>query len=288
MTLATERSDSGKSQAPIQVAAYVDARVSNREDALAVEEPLEIQVVAGPSDTRMVHNIAVTMRTPGADFELALGFLLTEGALARTDQVVAVDHKREANGEAICNVVQVSLAPETAFDAAKFSRHVFTSSSCGICGRIAIERVRAGAIGQPTGGPIAAATLLTLPEKLREAQRVFAATGGLHASALFDLDGRFLLAREDVGRHNALDKLIGCLFREKRLPASDTALLLSGRASFELIQKAAIAGVPIVAAVGAPSSLAVSLAQEFGMTLVGFLKENRFNVYAGRERIAGL
>ncbi len=278
--------ETDNSAATVRVAVFEQSTATERDDSVAVEEPLEIQVSAGDETMRVIHPVAVTMRTPGADRELALGFLRTEGAIVRADQVEKTAYQKDDGGEPNCNVIQVFLKAGEPFDAEKFSRHVFTSSSCGICGRIAIERVRAETLDAPVcGAGIATSTLAALPGALRRVQRVFETTGGLHASALFDLSGRLLLVREDVGRHNALDKIIGALLAENRLPAGDTALLLSGRASFELIQKAAIAGVPIVAAVGAPSSLAVELAKELGITLVGFLKGSRFNVYAGRQRI---
>ncbi len=256
-----------------------------RDDAIAVEEPLEIRIQVPESGAR--HAIAVTMRTPGHDRELAVGFLLSEGLLRGPDDVTAVAHCGGVRGEPQENVINVTLAPGVPFDAARFTRNVYTTSSCGICGKASIEMVRAVCPPRPeTGLRFPAAALHALPKRLAEAQPVFARTGGLHASALFNAKGDVELVREDVGRHNALDKVLGALLLDRRLPASGSVLLVSGRASYELVQKALMAGIPILAAVGAPSSLAVETARELGMTLVGFLRDGRFNVYCGDERIS--
>jgi FdhD protein len=245
----------------------------DRTDALAVEEPLEIRVAG--------HSIAVTMRTPGHDFELAAGFLLTEGVVRRPADIREVRHCPGSNA----NVVQVELNSSAKFDPNKLSRHVFTTSSCGVCGKTTLEQVRAvlPASIQRTAIPMAE-VLCGLPEKLRAEQTIFSSTGGLHATALFDASGKLRLLREDVGRHNAMDKLLGELLLADKLPATETVVLVSGRASFELVQKAAMAGIPTLAAVGAPSSLAVELARELGMNLVGFLRGDRFNIYCGEGR----
>jgi FdhD protein len=248
-----------------------NGRQQSRTDVLAVEEPMEIRVGG--------HSIAVTMRTPGHDFELAAGFLFTEGVIARRADIHEIRHCGNSKNT---NVVRVDLNPAVKFDPAKLSRHVFTTSSCGVCGKTTLEQVRAvlpspvRKITMPT-----AEMLCALPGKLREQQTIFSSTGGLHATSLFDTGGKLLLLREDVGRHNAMDKLIGALLLTDKLPAANTVMLVSGRASFELVQKAAMAGIPMLAAVGAPSSLAVELAREFGMTLVGFLRDGRFNIYCG-------
>lgn len=244
----------------------------HRTDTLAVEDPMEIQVNN--------HSIAVTMRTPGHDFELAAGFLFTEGVVANRTQIEQIRHCVRSPS----NVVKVQLNAAASFDPKRLTRHVFTSSSCGICSKLSLEQVRAS-VPQPVtppGRPPASRTLLSLVEKLERQQQVFAATGGLHAAALFDGEGQLLAAREDVGRHNAMDKLIGALLLADQLPATDRIVLVSGRASFELVQKAATAGIPVLAAVGAPSSLAVELAADVGLTLIGFLRDNRFNVYSGK------
>jgi FdhD protein len=267
------------------VVAYEDGRAERRSDLLAAEEPLEMRVSAEEAGRRVRHGVAVTMRTPGHDFELAAGFFLSEGIVAEREAIWSIAYCQEPG--ALQNVVEVHLRPGVPFDPLRFSRNVYTSSSCGICGKTSIELVRTLCPAPPVGRERIARQVLTgLPETLRRAQPVFSRTGGLHAAGLFDAAGRLLLQHEDVGRHNALDKLIGTLLLDGALPASDRVLLVSGRASFELVQKALAAGIPVLAAVGAPSSLAVELAREFGLTLVGFLRDGRFNVYSGEERIA--
>ena len=245
---------------------------------MAVEEPLEIRV-AGKS-------VAVVMRTPGHDRELAAGFLVTEGIVRRRDEVFDMVYCAAANaegraGEVRENILDVLLAPGATVDLARLTRHVFTSSSCGICSKASIDAVRAQfpAITQPLAPRCA--VLAALPAKLREAQEGFAATGGLHASALFTAEGELELVREDVGRHNALDKAIGHAFFAERLPLAGRILLVSGRVSFELMQKALAAGIPCVAAISAPTTAAVEFARSSGQALVGFLREGRMNVYAG-------
>jgi FdhD protein len=262
-----------------------------RSDLLAVEEPLEVRVVVEEAGRRRRHPIAVTMRTPGHDFELAVGFLHGEGALAGRSLVAGVDYCSDGAAEEARNVVEVTLAPGADFDPGRFSRNVYTSSSCGICGRGSLELVRAALPAKATITPaeprLDAGMLLALPGRLAAAQATFAATGGLHAAALFDAAGVLELVREDVGRHNAVDKVVGARLLAGRLPAPDRLLLVSGRASFELVQKAVLAGLPVLAAVGAASSLAVELARDNGMTLIGFLRDGRFNVYAGEGRLEG-
>ena len=251
-----------------------------RTDALAVEEPLEIRVGFDAGGQRVHRGVSVTMRTPGNDHELAIGFLFTEGLIAEREQVALV----QACGS---NVVRVDLAAGVAVDLARLERHFYTGSGCGVCGKASIAAVRVEPQWRPAAGRpvIDAETIFRLPEALRAAQVVFDRTGGLHASALFDHFGRLLAVREDVGRHNALDKLIGAEFLAGRVPIPDAILLLSGRLSFELVQKAAVAGIPILAAVGAPSSLAIDLAREHGLTVVGFVRPGGFNVYAGADRV---
>ncbi len=267
------------------VVAYGAAGVERRADLVAAEEPLEIRAVPEEAGRRVRHSVAVTMRTPGQDFELAAGFFLSEGIVAGAADVAAIVHCDAADGPDR-NVVEVLLAPGVAFDPARFSRNVYTSSSCGVCGKTSIDLVRAQCPARPVATrPVAGAVLRALPAALRAAQEVFRRTGGLHGAALFDPDGTLRLLREDVGRHNAVDKVVGSLLRAGELPASDTVLLVSGRASFELVQKALAAGIPTLAAIGAPSSLAVELAADSGLALVGFLGAERFNVYAGAERI---
>ena len=262
----------------------------DRSDLLAVEEPLEVRVVVEEGGRRHRHRIAVTMRTPGHDFELAAGFLHSEGALADGAAVAGIAYCEDGGVEEARNVVELTLAPGVAFDAARFSRNIYTSSSCGICGRGSLELVRAALPASPetvpAGPRLDDEMLLALPSRLAAAQATFAATGGLHAAALFDAAGVLEMVREDVGRHNAVDKVVGALLLDGRLPVDDRLLLVSGRASFELVQKAVLAGLPVLAAVGAPSSLAVELAHDHGMTLIGFLRDGRFNLYTGHDRVA--
>ncbi|MBS1688370.1 MAG: formate dehydrogenase accessory sulfurtransferase FdhD [Bacteroidetes bacterium] len=253
------------------------------EDVLASEEPLEIRLVYGPEANRVQKSISVTMCTPGDDFELARGFLYTEGIINSKEDILSVKH---CNGENE-NVVKVELNEQVAIDMSKLERHFYTTSSCGVCGKSSIEAVRVVCknIVDDTGLRFESNIIYQLPEVLRQKQMVFERTGGLHASALFDSEGNLILLREDVGRHNALDKLIGAALENGMLPLNKYLLLLSGRASFELIQKATMAGIKIVAAVGAPSSLAVQMAEDAGITLIGFLRGERFNIYTGKERI---
>ena len=257
-----------------------------RQDWVATEEPLEIQVVEQEDGLLIPHNIAVTMRTPGEDFDLALGFLFTEQVLTSARSVAKIDYPRDDSGEPNCNRVQITLAEGVSLDLNRLSRHLFTSSSCGLCGKMTIDSIRAGGLAAVNSkANLKACELFRLPKKLRAAQTTFGLTGGLHASGLFSLAGNLLQASEDVGRHNALDKVLGAILRREAIPASESVLILSGRISFELVQKALMAGIPIVAGVGAPSSLAIDLAREFEMTLVGFLKKDRFNIYTGSARI---
>lgn len=255
--------------------------VSDR-DLLAVEEPLEIRLDAEIAGEVVRQTISVTMRTPGHDAELAVGFLFTEGVIRDRTEIDSVG-QCGLNG----NVVRVRLTPAADIDLARLARHFYTTSSCGVCGKTSIDAVQTTSRYplRSDGSFVDAALLHRLPYALRKAQSVFDATGGLHASALFDLRGRLQCLREDVGRHNALDKVIGAQLLAGRLPADEQVLVVSGRASFELVQKALMAGIPMLVAVGAPSSLAVQLAERAGLTLVGFARDGRFNVYAGRRRI---
>jgi FdhD protein len=251
-------------------------------DVLAVEEPLEIRLDATSADQPVRKAISVTMRTPGHDAELAVGFLFTEGIVRGLSQIQHVEESGESG-----NVVCVRLTPDTNVDLGRLERHFYTTSSCGVCGKTAIEALRTTPpYALPPAEPIVDAVVIhQMPRALRAAQQLFDRTGGLHASALFDTGGHLLSLREDVGRHNALDKVIGAELLANRLPARDKVLVVSGRASFELVQKAVMAGIPILVAVGAPSSLAVQLATCAGMTLMGFARDGRFNVYAGNERV---
>jgi FdhD protein len=253
-------------------------------ETLVAEEPLEIRVgrAGGPRPA-----LAVTMRTPGEDLELALGFLLTEGVIGAASDVRTAKLCAGPEQPNTYNVVDVTLAPDVPEPVTDPSRNFYTTSSCGICGKASIDAVRTRSrfvlLGDPA--PVEAVTLASLPGRLRTAQRVFDRTGGLHAAGLFTTAGDLVVLREDVGRHNAVDKVVGWAMREQQLPLAGHVLLVSGRASFELVQKAWMAGVPILAAVSAPSSLAVRLAEEAGMTLVGFLRGASMNVYAGADRV---
>jgi len=256
----------------------------SRPDVLAVEEPLEIRLGFGPSTARCLKSISVTMRTPGNDAELAVGFLMTEGVVRDEDDIDAV--VTTDAGEDAGNIVRVELAPHVEVNIAALERNFYTTSSCGICGKASLLALRSVCPPRRANDlSIDAATLCELPGRLRAEQGVFERTGGLHAAALFSAVGKLDAMREDVGRHNAVDKLLGAAFLAGRAPLRDRVLLLSGRASFELLQKALMGGVPMVAAVGAPSSLAVRVAREFDVTLVGFLRDNHFNVYHGAHRV---
>lgn len=266
-------------------------------DNLAIEEPLEIQLVYGPSDARTSRPITVTMRTPGCDRELAAGFLLSEGIVRDVEDIARISSEQEperspSDEESILpadagrNSVRVELAPEVQVRMSTLERNFYTTSSCGICGKASLLAIRSVCPPRRKNEfTVEASTLHQLPGRLREAQELFASTGGLHGAALFDAQGKLELLREDVGRHNAVDKLLGAQLLNDRIPLRNRILLLSGRASFELLQKAVMAGIPMVAAVGAPSSLAVRVAEEFDVTLVGFLRDNRFNIYHGAQRI---
>jgi FdhD protein len=255
----------------------VGAEAVRRIDTLTSEEPLEIRVGRKP--------LAVTMRTPGDELDLALGFLFTEGIIGAADEVHSAILCAGDTDENTFNVVDVTLAPHVPEPDLGAERNFYTTSSCGVCGKASIDAIRVRsryAVDGPTVSPV---VLAQLPDRLRDAQRGFARTGGLHAAGLFTAEGDLLAAREDVGRHNAVDKLVGWALRENRLPLSGLVLLLSGRAGFELVQKAWMAGVGLVAAVSAPSTLAVDLAEEAGMTLVGFLRAPTMNVYSHPARV---
>ncbi|MEU4771005.1 formate dehydrogenase accessory sulfurtransferase FdhD [Micromonospora sp. NPDC023644] len=270
----------------IDLDAAASGRTSvRRQDSLAVEEPLEIRVgAAGPGRRRP---LAVTMRTPGDDLDLAIGFLLTEGLIRSADDVRTAQLCAGAETPNTYNVVDVVLSPGVPEPAVDPARNFYTTSSCGVCGKASIDAVRTRSVFAVGDDPVTvpAAVLAALPERLRAAQRGFDRTGGLHAAGLFTADGDLVVLREDVGRHNAVDKVVGWAVRERRLPLAGHVLLVSGRASFELTQKAWMAGVPLLAAVSAPSTLATELAEEAGLTLVGFLRGNAMNVYACPERV---
>ena len=255
------------------------------QDLLAVEEPLEIRLQHNRDDK----SISITMRTPGHDFELAAGFLFTEGILHDAAQIREIRWSHNANGNPrqLGNSVTVELNPGVEVDLDRLERHFYTTSSCGVCGKASIEAIEMqGCPVLPRNSPVIESSVIhLLPEALRRAQPVFERTGGLHAAALFSPDGTLQLLREDVGRHNAVDKLIGAEMLAGHTPLDNRLLFVSSRASFELVQKALMAGIPILAAVGAPSSLAVETAQRFNLTLLGFVRDGRFNIYSGASRI---
>lgn len=257
-------------------------------DLVVGEEPLEIRMSYGQGLNRKQKSISVTMRTPGQDFELALGFLFTEGLISAYQEIESIRYCTELKDPAEKdNVLLIYLKPDIEIDEKKLERHFYTTSSCGVCGKSSIESIStAGCQPFQEGSPKILAEIITsLPPRSQEDQTLFKYTGGCHAASLFDLEGNLLLTREDVGRHNAVDKVIGAQLRESRLPLSERVLLVSGRAGFELVNKAIMAGIPIMACVGAPSSLAVDLAREFNLTLIGFLRGDRFNIYSAPERI---
>ncbi|HEX4826242.1 MAG TPA: formate dehydrogenase accessory sulfurtransferase FdhD [Candidatus Polarisedimenticolaceae bacterium] len=282
-----------------RIIVFDDGRREARSDDLATEEPLEIRLRAASrneNDTLPLHGprrpahraVAVTMRTPGADAELAAGFLYGEGVLRKAEEISAVGYCDDPSVDEAkrLNIVNVDLLTAELPDLEALHRHFHVSSACGVCGKTSLDALRLNAPAPIGPGPVVpAASLTTLPEKLRSEQGIFATTGGLHAAGLFDESGELLAVREDVGRHNAVDKLIGWAFLSGRLPLSNHVLMVSGRTSYEILQKAVMAGVPIVCAVSAPSTLAVSVARDFGVTLIGFLRGGRFNVYAGAERV---
>jgi len=262
-----------------QVTEWNGGIATRKDDFLAAEEPLEIRIGENP--------LSVTMRTPGHDVELAAGFLFTEGLVQRREQIVALENVTSEDDGKRGNVVRAELSSEALPDFEKLRRHFFAASSCGICGKASIDAVRSRLLRTPNPDfRVAPNLLVSLPEALRSAQDVFERTGGLHAAALFDSGGKLLIVREDIGRHNAVDKIIGWALLNDRIPLTDCVLLVSGRGGFEIIQKAIVAGIPVVASVSAPSSLAVQLARELRLTLIGFLRGNRFVVYAGDDRVA--
>lgn len=256
------------------------------EDSVAVEAPLEIQLSSAAAAGAAAKSISITMRTPGDDSELALGFLFTEGIIRSADQVAEIQYTGPEH-EGRRNTIRVELRPDVAIDFDRLQRHFYTTSSCGVCGKASLDALRVSGAKtlKDAGSSFKRKVIVEMPNKLREKQLLFSATGGLHAAAAFDSSGEIVVLREDVGRHNAVDKVVGWLLGHSKLPASELGLIVSGRASFELMQKALVAGIPLLAAVGAPSSLAVEMARQFDMTLIGFLRGNQFNLYSGGERI---
>ena len=267
-----------------QVCEWNNGEIRRQQDYLATEEPLEIRIGDSP--------LTVTMRTPGDDLELTAGFLFTEGIVSERSQILTLAPAREARREGTAattpaKLVRVELAREATFDPETMRRHFFAASSCGICGKALIDAIRSRTLRAPNPNfRVPAEVLLSLPDSVRASQAVFGRTGGLHAAALVDPAGKLLALREDIGRHNAVDKVIGWALLENRIPLCATILFVSGRGGFEIVQKAIVAGIPLLACVSAPSSLAVQLARELQLTLIGFLRGRRFIIYAGEERIA--
>jgi len=261
-----------------QVQEWKEGEVETRQDDLAAEEPLEIRIGGLP--------LTVTMRTPGHDFELAAGFLFTEGIVQRPEQIASIQEAPNVKPTERGNIVQVELAAGANADLANAQRNFFAASSCGICGKASIDSIRSRGIRSVNPDfRMSPEVLCGLPEGLRASQKIFSRTGGLHAAGLFSKDGELLVEREDIGRHNAVDKIVGWAVLGRRVPLADCALVVSGRGGFEIIQKAAMAGIPVVASVSACSSLAVRLAREAGMTLAGFLRGRRFVLYSGGQRL---
>jgi len=283
MSSASKRSGSATC---LSLQRYADATLQPDVDWVASEEPLELRLLYQDATALHCAQLSITMRTPGHDFELAAGFLHGESIIRSASDVTSMAYCVEGGQEQLYNVVNVQLARGVAFDPARLLRHFYTTSSCGVCGKTSLQALEAQGC-TPIAGDFRVPLELIgrLPHALRERQSLFERTGGLHAAGLFDAAGRVLAVREDVGRHNAVDKAIGWALMAGKLPLSQSVLVLSGRAGFELVQKAVLAGIPVVAAVGAPSSLAVTLAQRFQVTLLGFVSRERFNVYSGAQRL---
>lgn len=263
-------------------------RSSARADNVAVEEPLEIRLGFTTSDGRATRSISITMRTPGNDEELAAGFLFTESIIHSSSDIASIDVcGPPAPDSGNHNVIRVELQPDVEVDLGRLKRHFYTTSSCGVCGKTSLDALKVVGNKPLTPGvpAFSESMLVTMPDNLLAAQETFEETGGLHAAGAFDTGGKLVATMEDIGRHNAVDKVVGRLLRDDKLPASELGMMVSGRASFELMQKTLVAGMPLLAAVSAPSSLAVQLAREFNMTLVGFLRGDTFNIYAGDERL---
>ncbi len=265
-----------------------DGQRSSQADAVAVEEPLEIRLGFSTPDGRAVKSISITMRTPGFDEELATGFLFTEAIIHAADDIAGIDVcGPPAPDSGNHNVIRVELQGNVEVDLGRLQRHFYTTSSCGVCGKASLDALRVTGQKPMSGMDVtfSEGVLVAMPDRLRSRQTTFEQTGGLHAAGAFNNDGDIVACMEDVGRHNAVDKVIGRLLLDGKLPATELGMMVSGRASFELMQKTLVAGMPLLAAVSAPSSLAVQLAREFNMTLIGFLRGNTFNIYSGDERI---
>ena len=273
---------------PVDISKVRDGVPEAVADYVAVEEPLEIRLGYSTPDGRATRSVSITMRTPGNDRELAAGFLYTEAIIRRPKDIASIETcGPPAPDSGNHNVIRVDLLPDVVVDLGKLQRHFYTTSSCGVCGKTSLDAIRV-VLAEPfknVDTRFSRAVLTAIPDRLRQAQHTFGETGGLHAAAAFNSKGDLSVTMEDVGRHNAVDKVIGSLLLNKELPANELGLMVSGRASFELMQKTLVAGMPLLAAVSAPSSLAVQLAVEFNMSLIGFLRGDTFNIYAGEERI---
>ena len=272
---------------PVGIIKFKEEASLEAHDWLATEEPLEIRIVFGGANERLQKSISVTMRTPGNDFELAAGFLFTEGIIKNAEDIKSIKYCDGVNE----NIAKIELKENITIEFNNLERNFYTSSSCGVCGKSSIAAIKTVCRlenEEKNVSQISPAIIYALPDILKKGQDVFGFTGGLHACGLFDYEGRFLLSREDVGRHNALDKLVGAALQQSMVPLRGNILLLSGRASFELIQKAWMAGITTVAAIGAPSSLAVEMADEAGITLIGFLRNRSFNIYSNAHRIMNI
>lgn len=272
----------------VDISKVTSGRQDSLQDSVAVEEPLEIRVAYSTPDGRATRSVSVTMRTPGNDTELAAGFLYGESIIHKADDIASIEVcGPPAPDSGNHNVVRVELRANVEVDLGRLQRHFYTTSSCGVCGKTSLDALRAIGVDSLSANSTSfkTGTLISVPDRLRAEQATFEETGGLHAAAAFDDRGELVVTMEDVGRHNAVDKVIGFLLLQGRLPAAELGLMVSGRASFELMQKTLVAGMPLLAAVSAPSSLAVQLANEFDATLVGFLRGDKFNIYAGEQRI---
>ena len=260
----------------------------SRDDLVAIEEPLEIRLSFIRQSKRVMQQVSITMRTPGNDTELAAGFLLTEGILTAPEQIneIAISGV-DGQGNPTNNIVRVDVADEVSLDPKKLQRNFISNSSCGVCGKASLDSLEVKQISElPAASPtVSSSVIYDLPAALRKAQTAFEKSGGIHAAGIADVEGTMCDVREDIGRHNAVDKLIGAFFQAGKLPAADKIMVVSGRTSFEIVQKGIVAGIPIMVAVGAPSSLAVELANKYKMTLIGFASQTRFNIYSAPERI---
>jgi FdhD protein len=274
-----------RSTSPVEVARHRDGSSESDRDVVTVEEPLEIRLEVLEAGRTVEKSVSVTMRTPGADFELTAGFLFTEGLIDGRDAVVDLSYCQDEEPQEY-NIVTVRLRDPAAFDPSLLTRNFYMTSSCGVCGKASLEAIEIrGCEPLPDGPRVSADVIRSVPEKLRRAQPVFDRTGGIHAAGLFEPSGELVVLREDVGRHNAVDKVIGHELLADRIPVTSSFLAVSGRTSFEIMQKALAAGISMVVAVGAPSSLAVDVARRFNMTLIGFTKPDGFNVYEGPSRV---